>query len=94
MNIDDKQRLWSKYYLTHEAFHDNLFSLREFIESEVKSLQLPENTTHLKRRKIARYMLRYLPKKHILKKYCGPVRMNTESDKSKNEIIERLVRFI
>lgn len=94
MNIDDKQRLWSKYYLIQSSdINDNIFSLKEFVSNEVKTMKLPEKTIRAKERKVIKYMLKYMSKKDILRKYCNMVQRKQYSSKSKNEIIDQLVRF-
>ena len=94
MDIDDKQRLWSKYYLTHSTQQDNLRSLSEFVRLEVNQLHLPEKACQDKKRKVLKNMLKYLSRKHILQKYCGYTKISRESDKSKNELIDRLIRYV
>lgn len=91
MNIDDKQRLWSKYYLTHSAYHDDMASLKEFVDSEISALHLPDNVAMDKKRKTIKSMLKFLPKKHILKKYC---KLDSTKFESKNAVITYLIRYI
>ena len=95
MNIDDKQRLWSKYYLTHPSTDvDNLWSLVQFVNTEVNSLGLSERASREKRKKIMKSMLKFLSMKEIKRRYSGFVRLKENSKLSKNQLIDRLVRVI
>ena len=95
MNIDDKRRLWSKYYLSQASDKkDNIFLLTDFVISEVNMMHLPTKMAEDKRKKLLKNMLQFLPKKHILKNYCNIVHIRRETNKSKNDIIKRLVRII
>lgn len=91
MNTADKQRLWTKYYLTHSGTRDNFMTLRSFVVREVESLHLAPRNEREKIQKVIRYMLKHLTRKRIIKKYAGMIRFNEGTKLSKNQIINVLV---
>lgn len=92
MNINEKQRLWSKYYLTHSGRRDSIISLLSFVEKEVAIFGLHKSNIQLKKKKLFRYMLKTLDKKHIFKNYCRHT-PKCES-MTKNEMIDFLLKYI
>lgn len=92
MNINEKQRLWSKYYLTHSGRRDSIISLLSFVEKEVTMFGLHRSSIQQKKKKLFRYMLKSLDKKSIFKKYC---RHTLKCEKmTKNEMIDFLLKYI
>lgn len=98
MNIADKQRLWTKYYLSDFGERDSFYSLSTFARVEASSPLIPQKVIEQRARKILRYMLKYLPRDQIIKKYSSSrghfIRINPESNKTKNQIIERLLKTV
>jgi hypothetical protein len=91
MNIADKQRLWSKYYILNE-YKNNYSSLIRFVDGEVKLLKLNKKDEANKRRKIIRYMLKMLPKKIIIEYYYRNISAEQKKQLSKNEIITKMTK--
>ena len=92
MNINEKQRLWSKYYLTHSGRRDSIISLLSFVEKEVAMFDLHGSNIQLKKKKLFRFMLKALDKKRILKNYFR----NTPKCENitKNEMIDFILKYI
>lgn len=95
MDIKNKQRLWSKYYLLNER-KDNFSHLVEFVLKETKSQPGYTNIRVLsqKIKKTIRYMLKALPKKEIMKRYTRQIRFKEGTDISKNQVIERILKYL
>jgi len=92
MNINEKQRLWSKYYLTHSGRKNNMVALLMFLEKEVELFGLYKQNIQEKKKKLFKYMLRTLNKKSILQNYC---RNYPHCKKmTKNEIIDFISKYI
>jgi hypothetical protein len=88
MDIADKQRLWSKYYLINTDRH-TVFSLASFALKEAKTFNLGKKDLKLKRNKIIRYMLKAIPKNIIISRYLSGSREAFK--KSKNDAIEAVI---
>lgn len=92
MNINAKQKLWSKYYLTQSFTQkDDLFSLHKFVTIEVDTLKLSGKAVNQKRRKLMKDMLKFLPKKQIMKRYCLLIKIKKYSQLSKSQLIDELI---
>jgi len=92
MDINEKQRLWSKYYLTHSGRKNSVVSLLTFIDKEVAMFDLHKNSIQEKKKKLFKYMLKALDKKSIFKIYC---RYSPKCEKmTKNEMIDFLIKYI
>lgn len=88
MDIADKQRLWSKYYLINTGKH-TIFSLNVFATTEAKTFKLGKKDLKLKRNKIVRYMLKAIPKSVIISRYLNGNREMFKKDK--NNAIEAVL---
>ena len=92
MNINEKQRLWSKYYLTHSGRRDSVVSLLSFVEKEVTMFGLHKTSIKQKKKKLFRYMLKALDKKRIFKNYCRHT--SKCENMTKNEMIDFLLKYV
>ena len=92
MKFEEKQKLWSKYYLLNNN-HDRLGQVSKFLTSEVRLYGLKTaQEKRLKKKKLLKYMLKSLDKSTILSKYC-PNRHMFENY-SKNKLIDFIVEHI
>jgi hypothetical protein len=91
MRLEDKQALWTKYYLVRERGGDNFYTLFTFAINEAKE---DKNVDRRKLRKIVRYMLKFLPKHEIAKKYTNFHMKSGASTMSKNELINNILQRI
>jgi len=88
MNINEKQKLWSKYYLLYT--NNNINSLYHFVNNEVKLFNI-NDYKNCKRKKIFRFMLKTLDKQTIIKNYY-PYNLKYKVI-SKNEMINNLIKI-
>ncbi len=95
MNTNEKQRLWSKYYLTHSTGKQGSWiSLVRFVYRETEAYHLSGANAIQKKKKIFRFMLRSLTKSYILKRYCPKSRREEFSQLPKNKLIEKLIEHV
>lgn len=94
MNNVDKQRLWTKYYLTNSARSDSLLSLSFFALQEAHAMHLDISAVEAKKKKFMRYMLKSLSKRDIIRKYSSHIRFKENTSISKNKLIDRLLRSV
>lgn len=90
MDIHERDRLWSKYYLTNDDV--GFMTLRKFVKNEADLMDLSQTDKCFKAKKIFRNMLKAISREEIRCVFCFAY--SPPSSLSKHDVINTLLKRI